>query len=175
MKRFAILTVLLSAMVVVQAHAQVGKVKSVEIVNTIDNPVPVVNLEELNVNVVNPEPIPVSISNDSKKKVPVSAYIQISQIADYTIMSIPNDKQFILTDIVGSSFGGASSANIYVKEDTTKKLLVILKWGASYGMDSISFSSGIPFSPGTNVVISNLQTGNPYDLSITITGYLLDF
>ena len=63
MKRFTLLTVLLLAMIVGQAYAQVGNVKSVEVVNTPDYPVPVVNLEELNVNVVNQEPLPVSITN----------------------------------------------------------------------------------------------------------------
>ena len=132
-----------------------------EIINTSENPVPITTNDQIEVIVVD-EP--------ATARTVISANIEVYDAGDYILMTVPPDKKFILTDIV-AGIKEPSRPRFFVKEDSVWKILVTFDSfdGSSH---SINLTSGIPFSPGANLVISN--TVNEGYVYITITGYLLD-
>jgi hypothetical protein len=178
MKKFIPLIALLVIAISVMPIYAEAPIKQVEIVNLPENPVPVTTDDQLDVNITNVSPIPVSIIDGSASKVPVSVYVQVqTNIADYNLMTVPDGKIFVLTDIIGSTDSSIGGVRFFFKEDTTTKLHITwLGWGgARYKkIDSINFRSGIPFSPESTVAISLVTIATPHLVNITITGYLLD-
>ncbi|MFO7556758.1 MAG: hypothetical protein R6W88_16280 [Desulfobacterales bacterium] len=85
-------------------------------------------------------------------------------------MTVPTDKEFILTDIIATSV--PTSPNIYlsVKEDSVMKIRSLFVADNTGGL--FNLTSGIPFSPGADVVFNAQFVGS--QIYLTITGYLLD-
>jgi hypothetical protein len=99
--------------------------------------------------------------------------IRVTDEADYTIMEVPLDKKFILTDIIASF--QLQLSDFFVKQDTNTKIHVRFRGDNPFGnMDSLHLTTGITFSSGTDIVISNEHTDTFYYSDITITGHLLD-
>ena len=129
-----------------------------EIINTLDNPVPITTEDQIEVFVV----------NESAKKSVISEYMElVTANLAYLIMIVPTDKEFILTDIVS---GNTNAGMFTVWENGDIKIRAELV--GTNNPYSIHLTSGIPFSPGSNVYINAYFSGSP--LYLTITGYLLD-
>ncbi|MBA7496704.1 hypothetical protein ES702_07313 [subsurface metagenome] len=161
-----------------------------EIINTSDNPVPITTNDQIevivvdeptttrDVNIVNPDPIPVSITDESAKKTVISEYRElVSTGTDYIIMAVPTDKKFILTDIIAkSSKYYPDNFNVYlsVKEGSVMKIRSLFVETDEPGV--FNLTSGIPFSPGADVVFNAEFSGSGVGSGVylTITGYLSD-
>ena len=83
-------------------------------------------------------------------------------------MTVRTDKEFILTDIIATSV--PTSQNIYLsfKEDSVMKIRSLFVAGNTGGL--FNLTSGIPFSPGADVVFNAQFVGS--QVYLTITGYL---
>ena len=89
-----------------------------------------------------------------------------------TILTVSADKIFVLTDIVVSPLASQMNTNpldIKIYEDATLKSVLYEPCG------QIHFSTGIPFAPGSNIIISQPRQGptllGNVVFGITITGY----
>ncbi|MDW7773246.1 MAG: hypothetical protein SCH71_10190 [Desulfobulbaceae bacterium] len=100
----------------------------------------------------------------------VSAYAVFTSAVEQTMLIVPAEKHFVLTDIIGM-------ASIEIKEgDVTK-----VKTQLGYSPDKVTlypnlirFRTGIVFSPGTNVVVYPYPIGIGLDSSygyVTLSGY----
>jgi hypothetical protein len=105
----------------------------------------------------------------------VSAFVAgIDQGDDHTLMTVPAGKKFILTDIAISA-QAVPEIKVFIKENSTAKFYFLKKTvdQTAGDMGSISFKSGIPFAPGTSVVMNpNMSVDN--GVYVTITGYLIN-
>jgi hypothetical protein len=90
--------------------------------------------------------------------------ISESSTGPKTILHVSSDKNFILTDIVVTD----DSCDCRILEGTTVKASI-------KGDSNIHFAAGIPFSPGSDVIVSQpycgaIQPGNIV-FGVTISGY----
>jgi hypothetical protein len=65
-------------------------------------------------------------------------------------MTVPTDKEFILTDIIATSVPTSQNIYLSVKEDSVMKNRSLFVAGNTGGL--FNLTSGIPFSPGADVV-----------------------
>ena len=100
----------------------------------------------------------------------VSAYAGFNSAVEETLLTVPADKHFVLTDIIGM-------ASIEIKQGNITKLKVRLGYSPDKNTryaNSISIGTGIVFSPGTKVVVFPYPVGLGMDTSygyITMSGY----
>jgi len=85
-------------------------------------------------------------------------------------MTVPTDKEFILTDIIATSVPTSQNIYLSVKEDSVMKIPSLFVAGNTGGL--FNLTSGIPFSPGPDVVFNAQFVGS--QVYLTITGYPLD-
>lgn len=89
-----------------------------------------------------------------------------------TLLTVSPDKIFVLTDILVSPLASQMNTNpvdIKIYEDATLKSVLYEPCG------QIHFSTGIPFGPGSNVIVTQPRQGptllGNVIYGITITGY----
>jgi hypothetical protein len=100
----------------------------------------------------------------------VSAYAVFTSAVEQTMLVVPDDKHFVLTDIIGM-------ASIEIREGDVTKIKVQL--GCSPDKNAIysppvSLRSGIVFGPGTKVVVHPYPVGIGLDSSygyVTLSGF----
>jgi hypothetical protein len=191
MRRITLLTILLTSVVfLVPTYA--GKPQpspnQVEVVNTIDNPVPV-TMDQATVTVVNDSsnPLPVdlgnaqvTIGNDQSNPVPVSVvdgctktivsgqYGFTPSVASVTFIDdVPADSVFIVTDLIVSWNGGSVFRVDLLEDSSTKFSIQVLLAEGQY--HPFSFNSGVSFASSSDVIISNPSGWNG---NVFISGYL---
>ena len=189
MKKFSILITAAMVLIFIMpafAGKPTPETNQTEIINTSENPVPITTNDQIEVIIANPNPV--SITDESAKKSVISKYMEVLDTrTNYIIMTVPTDKEFILTDIVATPIAGgaAKEFDFSVKEhinappwEVTKIHLksgyINLTSGIFVTSGYINLTSGIPFSPGVDVVIFSEMFSGFGGLYITITGYLLD-
>lgn len=100
----------------------------------------------------------------------VSTYAEFKSAVEQTMLTIPADKHFVLTDIQGM-------ASVEIKEGDVTKIKVQLGYSPDINsrlQNSITFQTGIVFRPGTKVVVYPFPFGMGLDSSygyITLAGY----
>lgn len=99
-----------------------------------------------------------------------SSFVDAIGADPFVLLSVPADKEFILTDLVAIIFsGGSAFYDFCINEDTTCKL----KYNSYYNsalptLRQMHLNAGVPFTPGSTVFIKNINgTGR-----IVISGYL---
>lgn len=101
----------------------------------------------------------------------VSVFARFNSAAEQTLLKVPADKHFVLTDIIGM-------ASIEINQDNITRVKVQLgyspdKNSATY-QNPVSISTGIVFNPGTEVIAYPYPVGlgkqSLYGY-ITISGY----
>jgi hypothetical protein len=100
----------------------------------------------------------------------VSAYVS-GNGSIMSLMVVPADKTFIMTDCVGN-VGANAEIHLQEKIGTTTQTKISFGSMATGGIGILDYHlrSGIPFAPGSEVLVSNL--GNT--ARFFISGYLID-
>jgi len=100
----------------------------------------------------------------------VSAYAAFTSAVEQTMLTVPADKHFVLTDIIGM-------ASIEIKEEDVTKVKAQLGYSpdkVTLYPNLISLRTGIVFSPKTKVVVYPFPVGIGLDSSygyVTLSGY----
>jgi len=100
----------------------------------------------------------------------VSAYAAFTSAVEQTMLIVPADKHFVLTDIIGMAL-------IEIKEEEVTKVKIQLGCSPDKGTlypNAISFRTGIVFNPGAKVVVYPYPVGIGLDSSygyVTLSGY----
>lgn len=100
-----------------------------------------------------------------------SAYVKLTSAAEETLLTVPADRHFVLTDIVGM-------ASIEIKQGNKTKLKVQLGYSPDKNsgiyQSSVNLKTGIVFDPGTEVVVYPFLVGMGKQAvygHITLSGY----
>jgi len=105
----------------------------------------------------------------TNSKTIVSANVYYGQSSTQTAMVVPANKIFVLTDFIGIFYAAGWYYDVSEQIGTAPAQLKV-RFYQSASVNSTHLRSGIPFSPGSAVIISNIGATN----SVTISGYLVD-
>ena len=103
-----------------------------------------------------------------------SSFVQFQSALEETVLKVPADTYFILTDLIGL-------ASIEVREGKDKKLKIQLGYSPAKNEErfpaAVSLKTGIVFRPGTEVVVFPFPVGLGRDSHygyVTLSGYFMD-
>jgi len=172
------------------ARKPTPRVGQVEVVNNSENAVPVTIIDEsvpvtispdepMPVTLSDGDPVPVTISSDAgpvpvvitggSQKTIISAQGHLNSTApSVVLLTVPQDKKLIITDIVASGFSLNSKNNASLMGKIT------LYVGSENENKSWHFNAGIPYGPNEEVIIE-LGAGSMDSGYIFISGYLTDY
>ena len=97
-------------------------------------------------------------------------FLGMSFVEPYTVMIVPPDKKFVLTDIIATPVSSDTFSILFLEN---KKPKTIMSFSSKQNVqDSLHLKSGIPFAPGTSVALQRKRTEGGG--CVTFSGYLID-
>ena len=109
-------------------------------------------------------------NRDQKVIVTGTQFIEMSSVEPVTVMIVPSDKNFVLTQITATP---VSSSNLGILLQENKKTKTIISFSSKQNVqDSLHFNSGITFAPGSSVVLK--PKFNEGGGCVNFSGYLTE-
>ena len=97
-------------------------------------------------------------------------FLEMSSVEPYTVMIVPPDKKFVLTDIIATPFSSDKFGILFLE---SKKPKAIMSFSSKqHVQDRLHLKSGIPFAPGSVVALQRKRTEGGG--CVTFSGYLID-
>ena len=97
-------------------------------------------------------------------------FLGMSSVEPCTVMIVPPDKKFVLTDIIATPVS-SDNFGILILENKMPRSIISFS-SKQHVQDRLHLKSGIPFAPGSSVALQRKRTEGGG--CVTFSGYLID-
>jgi len=97
-------------------------------------------------------------------------FLGMSSVEPCTVMIVPPDKKFLLTDIIATPVSSDDFGILFLENKRPKAIMSFSS--KQHVQDRIHLNSGIPFAPGSSVALQRKRTEGGG--CVTFSGYLID-